>query len=57
MSFRELIYELIGVDVESEDFAEIRRNPRDFVESEEDLQFLKELIFLLDKSEEGEEQP
>ena len=55
MSVKELIFDLIGVAVYSENLAEIRRDPRAFVETEEQAQNLEELLFLLDKSEESED--
>ena len=55
MSVKELIFDLIGVAVYSENLAEIRRDPRAFVETEEQAQALEELLFLLDKSEESED--
>jgi hypothetical protein len=55
MSLKELIFDLIGVQVNSENLAEMRRDPRPFVESEEEAQALEELLFLLEKTEESEE--
>lgn len=55
MNLKELIFDLIGVAVYSENLAEIRRDPRAFVETEEQAQALEELLFLLDKSEESED--
>jgi len=55
MNLKELIFDLIGVAVYSENLAEIRRDPRAFVETEEQAQNLEELLFLLDKSEESED--
>jgi len=55
MNLKELIFDLIGVVVTSENIAEIRRDPRAFVETEEQAQALEELLFLLDKSEESED--
>ena len=55
MNLKELIFDLIGVVVYSENLAEIRRDPRAFVETEEQAQALEELLFLLDKSEESED--
>ena len=55
MNLKELIFDLIGVAVNSENLAEIRRDPRAFVETEEQAQALEELLFLLDKSEESED--
>ena len=55
MNLKELIFDLIGVAVYSENLAEIRRDPRAFVETEEQAQSLEELLFLLDKSEESED--
>lgn len=55
MNLKELIFDLIGVAVYSENLAEIRRDPRAFVETEEQAQELEELLFLLDKSEESED--
>ena len=55
MNLKELIFDLIGVAVSSENIAEIRRDPRAFVETEEQAQNLEELLFLLEKSEESED--
>ena len=55
MNLKELIFDLIGVAVSSENITEIRRDPRAFVETEEQAQNLEELLFLLDKSEESED--
>ena len=55
MNLKELIFDLIGVAVYSENLAEIRRDPRALVETEEQAQALEELLFLLDKSEESED--
>lgn len=55
MSLKELIFDLIGLQVNSENLAEMRRDPRAFVESEEEAQALEELLFLLEKTEESEE--
>lgn len=55
MNLKELIFDLIGVAVYSENLAEIRRDLRAFVETEEQAQALEELLFLLDKSEESED--
>ena len=55
MNLKELIFDLIGVAVYSENLAEIRRDPRAFVETEEQAQALEELLFLLDKTEESED--
>ena len=55
MNLKELLFDLIGVAVYSENLAEIRRDPRAFVETEEQAQALEELLFLLDKSEESED--
>ena len=55
MNLKELIFDLIGVAVTSENIAEIRLDPRAFVETEEQAQALEELLFLLDKSEESED--
>ena len=55
MSLKELIFDLIGVQVNSENLAEMRRDPRAFVENEEEAQALEELLFLLEKTEESEE--
>ena len=55
MNLKELIFDLIGVAVYSENLAEIRRDPRAFVETEEQAQALYELLFLLDKSEVSED--
>ncbi len=55
MNLKELIFDLIGVAVYSENLAEIRRDPRAFVETEEQAQALEELLFLLEKSEESED--
>lgn len=55
MNLKELIFDLIGVAVYSENLAEIRRDPHAFVETEEQAQALEELLFLLDKSEESED--
>ena len=55
MNLKELIFDLIGVVVTSENIAEIRLDPRAFVETEEQAQALEELLFLLDKSEESED--
>lgn len=55
MNLKELIFDLIGVAVYSENLAEIRRDPRAFVETEEQAQDLEELLFLLEKSEESED--
>ena len=55
MNLKELIFDLIGVAVSSENIAEIRHDPRAFVETEEQAQDLEELLFLLEKSEESED--
>ena len=55
MNLKELIFELIGVVVTSENIAEIRLDPRAFVQTEEQAQDLEELLFLLEKSEESED--
>lgn len=55
MSLKELIFDLIGVQVNSENLAEMRRDPRAFVENKEEAQALEELLFLLEKTEESEE--
>jgi len=55
MNLKELIFDLIGVAVYSENLAEIRRDPRAFVQTEEQAQDLEELLFLLEKSEESED--
>ncbi|MCK9271740.1 MAG: hypothetical protein ACOX7C_08120 [Brevefilum sp.] len=55
MNLKELIFDLIGVVVTSENIAEIRLDPRAFVQTEEQAQDLEELLFLLEKSEESED--
>ena len=55
MNLKELIFDLIGVVVTIENIAEIRLDPRAFVETEEQAQDLEELLFLLEKSEESED--
>ena len=55
MNLKDLIFDLIGVAVTSENIAEIRLDPRAFVETEEQAQDLEELLFLLEKSEESED--
>ena len=57
MSVKELIFDLIGVAVTSENLAEIRSDPRAFTETEEQALALEELLFLLEKSEESEDVP
>ena len=55
MNLKELIFDMIRVVVTSENIAEIRLDPRAFVETEEQAQDLEELLFLLEKSEESED--
>ena len=55
MNLKELIFDLIGVVVTRQNIAEIRLDPRAFVETEEQAQDLEELLFLLEKSEESED--
>ncbi len=57
MSVKELIFDLIGVAVTSENLAEIRSDPRAFTETEEQALVLEELLFLLERSEESEDVP
>jgi len=57
MNLKELIFDLIGVAVTSENLAEIRSDPRAFTETEEQALVLEELLFLLERSEESEDVP
>jgi hypothetical protein len=57
MNLKELILDLIGVAVTSDNLAEIRSDPRAFTETEEQALALEELLFLLEKSEESEDVP
>lgn len=55
MNLKEMIFNLIGVVVTSENIVEIRRDPRAYTATEEQAQALEELLFLLEKSEESED--
>jgi hypothetical protein len=57
MSAKELIFDLIGVVITSDNLAEIRSDPHAFTETEEQALALEELLFLLEKSEESEDVP
>ncbi|MEL7626527.1 MAG: hypothetical protein AAGU15_06680 [Anaerolineaceae bacterium] len=55
MNIKELIFSLTGVEVNTENLADLKAHPRDYTESDEDASLLAELFFLLEKTEESEE--
>lgn len=57
MSIKELIFSLTGVAVNTENLADLKANPCDYTNSQQDAESLVELFFLLDQTEETEELP
>ena len=55
MNIKELIFSLTGVEVNTENLADLKAHPRDYTESDEDASLLTELFFLLEQTEESEE--
>lgn len=55
MNIKELIYNLTGVQVNTENLADLKAYPRDYTENDEDAAMLTELFFLLEQTEESED--
>ena len=55
MNIKELIFSLTGVEVNTENLADLKAHPLDYTESDEDASLLAELFFLLEQTEESEE--
>ena len=55
MSIKELIFSLTGVEVNTENLADLKANPSYYTNSKEEAELLTELFFLLDQTEESEE--
>ncbi|MDD3948787.1 MAG: hypothetical protein RBS09_05900 [Anaerolineaceae bacterium] len=55
MSIKELIFSLTGVEINTENLADLKAHPRDYTQSDEDAALLAELFFLLEQTEESEE--
>lgn len=54
MNLRTLIRTLLGIEVDTNDIAALRADPRAHVNSDEDAQKLRDLLLLIDLTE-GEE--
>jgi hypothetical protein len=50
-----LIFQLIGVEVDTEDLDDLREKPQQFVKTEEEAKLLQDLFLLLRKTEDTEE--
>lgn len=48
MSIRKLIKTLLDIEVNTEDITELRENPREYVDKDEDVEKLKDLFLLMD---------
>ena len=48
MSIRNLIKTLLDIEVNTEDITELRENPKEYVNKDEDVQKLKDLFLLMD---------
>ena len=48
MSIRKLIKTLLDIEVNTEDITELRENPREYVNKDEDVEKLKDLFLLMD---------
>ena len=48
MSIRNLIKTLLDIEVNTEDITELRENPREYVNKDEDVEKLKDLFLLID---------
>ena len=48
MSIRNLIKTLLDIEVNTEDITELRENPREYVNEDEDVEKLKDLFLLID---------
>jgi hypothetical protein len=55
MNAKELIFQLIGVEVDTEDLDDLREKPQQFVKTEEEAKLLQDLFLLLRKTEDTEE--
>lgn len=48
MSIRNLIKTLLDIEVNTEDITELRENPKEYVNKDEDVEKLKDLFLLMD---------
>ena len=48
MSIKSLIKTLLDIEVNTEDITELRENPKEYVNKDEDVQKLKDLFLLMD---------
>ena len=48
MSIKSLIKTLLDIEVNTEDITELRENPREYVDKDEDVEKLKDLFLLMD---------
>ena len=48
MSIRKLIKTLLDIEVNTEYITELRENPREYVDKDEDVEKLKDLFLLMD---------
>ena len=48
MSIRNLIKTLLDIEVTTEDITELRENPKKYVNKDEDVEKLKDLLLLMD---------
>ena len=48
MSIRNLIKTLLDIEVNTEDITELRENPKEYVNKDEDVEKLKDLFLLID---------
>ena len=54
MSIRNLIKTLLDIEVNTEDITELRENPKEYVNKDEDVQKLKDLFLLMDLADRQE---
>lgn len=50
MSIRNLIKTLLDIEVNTEDITELRENPKEYVNKDEDVEKLKDLFLLIDST-------
>ena len=48
MSIKSLIKTLLDIEVNTEDITELRENPKEYVNKDEDVEKLKDLFLLMD---------